>query len=143
MGSSPSQKELIQKKEENEEEEVMEDKKEERKDEIVKKYAAPIPESLSEKLYNSIIKINLNINEKKIITGTGFFIKLKLKNKIKHFLITCHHVIEENFVKEKKVITFYYGKVNKEKSAIQSITTWSQPLTACMPKAKMEKPSII
>ena len=53
--------------------------------------------------------------KKKIITGTGFFIKLKLKNKIKHFLITCHHVIEKNFVKEKKVITFYYGKVNKEK----------------------------
>jgi len=61
------------------------------------KHATSIPESVSDKLYNSIVRIE-KANEK----GTGFFIKILIKNKLKHFLFTCFHVIKKIDIDSKK-----------------------------------------
>ena len=86
-----------------------ETKEENRINESRTNHAAPITERESKKLYNSIVGINIALSEKESISGTGFFIKLNIKNKIRYFLMTCHHVIQERFVNAKKVINFYYG----------------------------------
>ena len=78
-------------------------------------HALHISESSSKALFNSIVRINLTSNENNFIIGTGFFIKFRLKDKIRKFLITCNHIINESIVKEKMVIKLYYGKINKEK----------------------------
>ena len=110
MGGSSSKKEA-----DKEEETKKRDKKNEKRVDEGIINAPPIPERASDKLYNSIVRINFEADEKKII-GTGFFIKLNLKNKTRHFLMTCHHVIQEKFVKEKISIKLYYGKYNEEKN---------------------------
>jgi len=79
------------------------------------KHAPAIPESSSEKLYNSIVKINVDLNENDIKVGTGFFISPVINKKIRYFLMTCQHVIKEEFVKKKKKIRLYYGKIKEEK----------------------------
>ena len=75
-----------------------------------------ISQSFSEKLYSSIVRINLGQNEKEAISVTGFFIKLILNNKTKHFLITCHHAINEKLLEKHKTIKLHYGKINDEKN---------------------------
>ena len=78
-----------------------------------------IQERVSNKLFNSIVRTDFEVDNKKFI-GTGFFIKFSLKNKIKHFLMACHDIIQEKFVIEKRFITLYYGKYNeKEKFEIK------------------------
>ena len=78
---------------------------------ITKNEIAPlIPESCSDKLYNCIVKIEID----KIIS-TGFFMKIKKYNEM-HFLITCFHSIPTNCFKNKEIINIYYGKKGKEKS---------------------------
>ena len=57
-----------------------------------------ISESSSKKLYNSIVRINAGLNEKESISGTGFFIKLKLTNETRYYLITCNDIINEKFL---------------------------------------------
>ena len=79
------------------------------------KHAAGIPESASKKLYNSIVRIEVDLNEKEINTGKGFFLELKIKDKERFFLVTCQHVIKEEYVRKKKKIRFYYGEYNNEK----------------------------
>jgi len=79
-------------------------------------HALTIPESASEKLFNSIVRISYNLNKAEKVIGTGFFLRVKINNNVSHFLITCQHVIKENFVKEKKVIKLYYGKAKEEKN---------------------------
>ena len=58
------------------------------------KHAPAIPESSSEKLYNSIVKINVDLNENDIKVGTGFFISPVINKKIRYFLMTCQHLIK-------------------------------------------------
>jgi len=72
-------------------------------------HAALIPEGCSDKLYNCIVKIEIN----KII-ATGFFIKIEKYNKM-NFLITCFHCIPENCFENKKIISILYVKKDKEK----------------------------
>ena len=116
MGSSSS------KNEDNKKEEIKLDKKENQKqgqriEQSDTKHAPAIPESSSEKLYNSIVKINVDLNEKEFKTGTGFFISPKINEKARNFLMTCQHVIKEEFVKKKMDITLYYGKrIQKKKN---------------------------
>ena len=74
-----------------------------------------ISENSSKKLYNSIVRVKVELNEKESISGTGFFLKLKLNDKTRNYLITCNDAINEKFIKEKKVIKLYYGKINEEK----------------------------
>lgn len=73
-------------------------------------HATFIEESKVDKIFNSIAKIETNDG-----TGTGFFIKLKIKNNQLPFLLTCYHVISENDVKSKETIKIYYGKKQEEK----------------------------
>lgn len=47
-------------------------------------------------------------------TGTGFFMKCKIKNPNFKFLITCNHVISEKEINSKKTISIYYGKLGQE-----------------------------
>jgi len=83
-----------------------------KKNESDTKHAPFIPETCSDKIYNSIMRIE--INAKKNIIGTGFF--LKLHNNI--FLITCYHVISNDLINSKNEIVLYYGKKEKEEKRI-------------------------
>ena len=112
MEASTSKKEVIKI------EEIKEGKKENPKqgkriDQADTKHAPAIPESSSEKLCNSIVKINIDLNEKDIKVGTGFFISPVINKKIRYFLMICQHVIKEEFVE--KNIRLYYGKSKEEK----------------------------
>ena len=73
-------------------------------------HATHISESASDKLYNSIVRI-----EKENVIGTGFFMKIRIKEQIKHFFFTCFHVIKKNDITSKKTINIFYGKKNDEK----------------------------
>ena len=84
-------------------------------DETYTKHAVHIPESVSDKLYNSIVRIE---KEKGDIMGTGFFVKFFIKNQLKHFLFTCHHVIRKTDINSKISIDIYYGKKKNEKKKV-------------------------
>ena len=71
----------------------------------------PVPEPISDALYNSIARIEF---EKK--HSTGFFMKLDIKEKRHNFFITCNHSITQENVDSKIDIKIYYGKANKEKN---------------------------
>ena len=75
------------------------------------KHAAYISESATDTIYNSFVRI-----EKGNTIGTGFFMKLIINNELKHFLFTCHHVINENDIISKLAINIFYGKKNNEKN---------------------------
>ena len=69
-----------------------------------------IPEKISDRIYNSIVKIKLNNG----INGTGFFMKMKLNNKIMKCLFTCSHIISYNDINNKIIINIFYVKKGKE-----------------------------
>ena len=72
-------------------------------------HGAQIPESASDKLYNSIVRIEIPVEEG-IAKGTGFFMKSKIKGKQYKFLCTCYHVVSQQFVDSEIEISIYYGK---------------------------------
>ncbi len=73
-------------------------------------HAKPIPESINEKLYNSIAKIKTDDG----VIGTGFFMKIEINKNILKFLFTCHHIISENNIKSQGLISLVYGKKGQE-----------------------------
>ena len=73
------------------------------------KHANTIPESSSELIFNSITRIEYGDK-----IGTGFFMKIVIKDKIFKFLVTCEHVVTEEMIKNKTKINIYYGKKNFE-----------------------------
>ena len=75
------------------------------------KHATHIPESVSDKLYDSIVRI-----EKENEIGTGFFIKIIINGNAKKFIFTCCHVLDENDISFKKTVSFFYGKKYEEKN---------------------------
>jgi len=77
--------------------------------EVATSYADYIPESISDKLYNSIVRIVLYHVE-----ATGFFMKFKLNNKEMKCLFTCFHVISDNDIDNEITIDIYFGKKGKE-----------------------------
>jgi len=77
--------------------------------EINTRHADMTPESISDKLYNSILRITLYKGE-----ATGFFIKIKLNNKKKKCLFTCFHVISDQDIQNQITIDIYFGKKGKE-----------------------------
>ena len=72
-------------------------------------HASQISESASEKLFNSIIKIEI---DNKI--GTGFFMKTNIYEKEYKFICTNFHIINQNDVNLKKKFNFFYGKKGSE-----------------------------
>lgn len=79
-------------------------------DEVNSKHGPFIPESISDKLFNSIVKIEINN-----FIGTGFFIKFQINQKNIYCLLTCEHVISQSNVNKKDSFIIYYGKKNEEK----------------------------
>ena len=73
-------------------------------------HAKPIPESINDKLYNSIVKIKTNYG----LIGTGFFMKIEINRNISKFLFTCNHIISENNIRNKNLINIIYGKKGQE-----------------------------
>lgn len=59
-------------------------------------HGAQIPESASDKLYNSIVRIEIKI-ENKIAKETGFFMKTKIKEKQWKFLCNNFYVINKEY----------------------------------------------
>ena len=82
----------------------------ERKIESDTNHANLIPESDSDLLYNSIVKLVI----KNKIYGTGFFMKVKIKKTQKNLLLTCNHLANEESIDLKEVIEIFYGKINQE-----------------------------
>ena len=78
------------------------------------KHAHYIPESSSDYLLNSIVKIETN--DKKI--ATGFFMKVNINNRKINLLLTCNHVITKNLISQKASIKILYGKKIKETTKI-------------------------
>ena len=69
-----------------------------------------IPESASDVLYNSIVKIILNNG----LQGTGFFMKITIKGKQINCLLTCNNIINEKNIDSKETFDIYYGKITQE-----------------------------
>ena len=62
-----------------------------------------------EQMKNCIFKIYKG----KGSSGTGFFCKIPYKNEELKVLITCNHVIDENYIKNNEIIKLY---INNEKN---------------------------
>ena len=78
------------------------------------RHAHYIPESSSDYLLNSIVKIETN--DEKI--ATGFFMKANINNRKINLLLTCNHVITKNLISQKTTIKILYGKKIKETTKI-------------------------
>jgi V8-like Glu-specific endopeptidase len=74
-----------------------------------------IPEEIADVLSNSIVRIEYPIDSSKISISTGFFIKLKIKEKSYHFLFTCEHSLKEEQIQSEITIFLYFGKAKKER----------------------------
>ena len=109
MGAASSEN----KKPKKDNEQKTNSKREERIDEGNTNNAPPISERASKKLYNSIFRISVKYKGRKMV-GTGFFIKINIKKETKLFLMTCHHIIQKEFVDNKITITLYYGEFDNE-----------------------------
>ena len=73
--------------------------------EIDTKHAPIIPESVCDILFNAIVRIELENDEKR---GTGFFIKIN--GKTTNCLFTNHRVVSQYMVNLKESINIFYGK---------------------------------
>lgn len=73
--------------------------------EVATNHADAIPESILNKLFNSIVRIVLYDGE-----ATGFFMKFKLNNKEMRCLFTCYHVISDNHINNEITINIFWQK---------------------------------
>ena len=78
------------------------------KNEIATKHADSIPESVCNRLFDSIVHIVLYSG-----MATGFLMKIKIKHKEMKCLFACFHVISDEDIKNKIKIDIYYGKKTK------------------------------
>ena len=78
--------------------------------EIKINYKGYLPESLSNNLYNSIAKIQLNNR----IVGTGFFLKIYMNKKKRFFLLTNSHLITRKNIENNLFFNIIYGKKEEE-----------------------------
>ena len=69
-----------------------------------------IPESVSDKLYNSIVKIHVREN-----FGIGFFMKIEEEN----YLITCNHIVDNEIINSNETLEIIYGKKDETKKEIK------------------------
>ena len=74
-----------------------------------------IPEEIVDALSNSIARIEYLIDSSHISVSTGFFIKLKIKEKSYDFLFTCEHSLGEKEIQSEIIISIYFGKAKKER----------------------------
>ena len=69
-----------------------------------------VPESVTKKLFNSIVRIEFLGN-----IGTGFFMKIKIKSIYLPSLLTNFHVIKKEHVDKKETIYIFFGEKEREK----------------------------
>lgn len=86
-------------------------------DEVDTKHAPQIPKSALKKIFNSIAKIKINFGKKEFY-GTAFFLRTKIKNEDYYFLVTNYHIIGQDQVNSKALITIYYGDKNNKKEKL-------------------------
>ena len=68
-------------------------------------YGPQIPESSANHIFDSIVRIE---------KATGFFLKIKIRDRELKCLMTNYHVIPQEYVTSKKTVFLYYGKKEKE-----------------------------
>ena len=74
-----------------------------------------VSEGISDSLFKSIARIEVNEGVNKKIS-TGFFIKLNINNHQLNIFQTCHHSITEEDIKSKLTIDIFFGKKLEEKT---------------------------
>ena len=72
------------------------------------------PGQISEKLNNSIVKIQITKGGNEIVNSTGFFMIIEKNNKKLKFLLTCGHLIQDNEINNKSTIKLSYANKDKE-----------------------------
>ena len=77
-------------------------------------YGPQIPESSARKIFDSIVRIEVDKYK-----ATGFFLRIKIRDRQLYCLVTNDHVIPKEYVTLKKVIFLFYGK--KENEIIKKI----------------------
>ena len=83
------------------------------KDEVDTYHANQIPESAFKTLFNAIVRIEIHK-----FTGTGFFIKMKIKNNFLKCLLTNSHTITSEDINSKEEFNIYFGELKKEKKLL-------------------------
>ena len=77
-----------------------------------------ITKKVSQKLYNSIARIEFEIEDKnkkkKTIISTSFFMKINIKENQYNFLITCYHSIKKEYIDANININVFYEKDEEE-----------------------------
>ena len=57
---------------------------------------------------NSLCKISFKTKTGEYVRGSGFFIKIPKKKGYYYFLMTCEHVIKEEYISNHQLITIHY-----------------------------------
>jgi len=78
-------------------------------------FSPHIPDSSVKEIFNSVVRIRTDSGR-----ATGFFLKIKIKDRELNSLITNYHVISQYDVNSKKKIYIYYD--SKEKEITRQIT---------------------
>jgi len=75
-----------------------------------------ISEKLTDKRKKNIVRFEIIYdNNSEDITGTGFLCKINYKNdKYFYALITCYHMIDDNYKEQFESLKFSYFKENKK-----------------------------
>ena len=72
-------------------------------------FSPQIPESSTKEIFDSVVRIETYLGK-----ATGFFLKIKIRDRELNALVTNCHVIPKAFVECKKKIYIYYGKKGNE-----------------------------
>ena len=72
-------------------------------------FGPQIPESSARKIFDSIVRIEVDQYK-----ATGFFLRIKIRDRQLYCLVTNDHVIPKEYVTLKKVIFLFYGKKENE-----------------------------
>ena len=71
----------------------------------------PVDDSIPTFLSNCVVRIIISNKS----MGTGFFIKFESNNKYYYYLMTCHHVIKDEYIKSKETIIIINKNFNEIK----------------------------
>ena len=97
------------------EENILKRKEIQKEDLIPGQSPSLVSEGISDSLFKSIARIEVNEDVNKKIS-TGFFIKLNINNHQLNIFQTCHHSITEEDIKSKITIDIIFGKKQEEKT---------------------------
>ncbi len=99
-------------------------------DEVDTQHAQSIPKSLSDKLCDAIVRVEIKSN-----IATGFFMKARIKGIQNYFLLTNYHVISQSDVDQKEDIIIYINESNSELKKIIKLDK-NKRLIKCFDKPK-------